>query len=115
MDNQKRLRGDIWLYIASVLAGMSCLKAAVDDIQNSDGIVRFELSLLAIETEMGEFVVGDELNEYIVNGNFSVINVFYSLCRHNQKGVNLPVIQEMVENCYEMVIETVLFNAHMKY
>ena len=185
-DSQKRVNADSLLYITSVLAGISCVKASMSDIRYSDAMERFEMPLLPVETEMGTFLVGDVINEYLANGKLSILNIFYSLYKNKQKDVVLPDIQKVVEknsanmgkakyrlwndkhnpyaekekfsiiydgvikhiepfnvdakmmpavfgfvlneitgkvagvfpeniNCYEMVLETVIFNAHMAY
>lgn len=185
-DSQKRVNADSLLYITSVLAGISCVKASMSDIRYSDAMERFEMPLLPVETEMGTFLVGDVINEYLANGKLSILNIFYSLYKNKQKDVVLPDIQKVVEknsanmgkakyrlwndkhnpyaekekfsiiydgvikhiepfnvddkmmpavfgfvlneitgkvagvfpeniNCYEMVLETVVFNAHMAY
>ena len=100
MDEERRVKGDLWLYLASVLGGISCIKASKASFINIPE-KRLDdedfMPLVEIDTKMGKFYIGDLINEYLINGQFSLINVYCVLCTNTHKDFVMPDIKAAVE------------------
>jgi hypothetical protein len=98
LDDKKVIMGDWCLYMASVLAGISCIKSSKADIIKMRAKIDLNsnsIPLVDVDTVAGKFYVGDLINKYLVNDRFSVINVYYSLYKNRHKDIVMPDIKEV--------------------
>lgn len=79
-DDKGRVGGDVWLYLLSTMAGISCAKisrdVAAEILLENNNEDKMQVPLVPVETAAGKFYFGDAVNKYLFVDRFSVLNVF---------------------------------------
>lgn len=98
-DSANMVKGDLWLYLLSVLAGASCARAGASNdkrllVENMDNPQYMQITKLG--TDAGNFYIGDAINEYLFYNRYSVWNVISSIYGDMHKDAVLPDVKETV-------------------
>lgn len=99
VDKGNMVKGDLWLYLLSVLAGVSCAKtgAANDKRLLAENINNPQyMAMVKLETDAGNFYIGDAINQYLFNTPYSVWNIISSIYRDMHKDAVLPDIKSVI-------------------
>lgn len=99
IDNKNMVKGDLWLYLLSVLAGAACARAgAANDkrllAENMNNPQYMPITKL--ESDAGIFYIGDAINEYLFNNRYSVWNIISSVYCDMHKDAVLPDVKSIV-------------------
>ena len=105
LDDKKVIMGDWCLYMASVLAGISCIKSSKADIIKMRAKIDLNsnsIPLVDVDTVAGKFYVGDLINKYLVKKKSNKS----SKCTHHRLIIFILILKNIYNTKYYNGLET---------
>lgn len=96
------IQGDLWAYMEAALTGICCGKVAAlnaERLMVENASVPNYIGLMKLESETGDFYVGDAINEYLFNSNFSVCNTVAMAYSDFYKCGQMPDVRKLEKSC----------------
>ncbi|MCM1500220.1 MAG: hypothetical protein NC124_17290 [Clostridium sp.] len=98
------INGNKWTYMLSMLTGIACSKAAnafvAEEIEallnGGGGIGTGAAALTKLETEAGDFYIGEALDQCLFLAPYSVWNMSIPIIRQQNPGISIPDIEALV-------------------
>lgn len=100
-NEKKEVIIDRFIYIAAALAGVSCVKAALEydiELKINENNKKEYMSIYKVDTEAGTFLYGDAINKFLITDEYSVWNLAAGVYKKNKLKKKIPDITELVKN-----------------